>query len=262
MDILDIKIGTHITKSKKFYSSLQKFYDIVENKFKPTQLFTGSTRSWRRPELDKIDIDKTKNYVRDNKLRVYIHSIYFINLSRCKEEFMDKAFACLIYELQIGKMLGFKGVVVHCGKALKLSKEEALDNMYNNIMEIYNTRYISKSCPLLIETSAGQGTEVCWEIDCFKKFYNRFTNEEKKYIKICIDTCHVFVAGHNPYEYLQSWYISYPKSIVLVHYNDSKVERGSRKDRHAYPGKGFIGEKNMKQIADWCIQKEIPMVIE
>eukprot|EP01051_Picozoa_sp_SAG22_P016775 SAG22_NODE_2442_length_2566_cov_9.678962_3_plen_459_part_01 len=38
---------------------------------------------------------------------------------------------------------GFQGTVVHCGKSLKLSKEGALDNMYNNIMEIYNTGCIS-----------------------------------------------------------------------------------------------------------------------
>ena len=65
---MDMIVGTHISKSKKFYSSLQKFYEIEGNKVKPTQLFTGSTKSWRRPEIYKTDIENTKNYVRDNNL--------------------------------------------------------------------------------------------------------------------------------------------------------------------------------------------------
>ena len=259
------KIGTHISKNKKFYPSLKAFYEENdENKLKPTQLFTGSPKFWRRPTEDIDDITQTNKYVTDNKLRVFIHSIYLINLSKSPEEFKEKALDCLLYDLRIGTKLGFQGVVVHCGKSLKLSKETALDNMYNNIMTVYNSGCISNSNPLLIETSSGQGSEVCWEISCFKKFYSRFTKEEKQRIKICIDTCHVFAAGHDPLEYLQEWEMEYPNSIVLVHYNDSKEKRGERKDRHAYPGTGYIGKEKMDKIAEWCLvpDRDYPMVIE
>ena len=257
------KIGTHIPKNKTFYRSLTTFYEKSEsNKLKPTQIFTGSPKFWRRPGLNDTDIQQTRDYVIENNLQIYIHSIYLINLSRKTEEFMEKAYDCLVYELDIGVKLGFKGVIVHCGKALKLNYEKALDNMYDNIKTVYDNGCISESNPLLIETSSGQGSEVCWDLECFKKFYSRFNEDEMKKIKICIDTCHVFAAGHDAHEYLKDWNNSFPDSIVLVHYNDSKEAMGNKKDRHAYPGQGEIGKNGMDKIAEWCLELNLPMVVE
>ena len=256
------KIGTHISKKKTLLKTLTEFYKNPSNKLKPVQIFSGSPKFWRRSKVDPKDLEDTKNYIISHNLEVFIHSIYLINLSRSIEDFKEKAFSCLKYELELGTKVGFKGVVVHCGKSLKLTKNEALDNMFNNIIEIYNSDCISESCPLLIETSAGQGTEVCTKLDEFLDFYSRFTKEQMKKIKICIDTCHVFAAGYESLEYLNIWNERFPKSIVLVHYNDSKVEKGSKKDRHAYPGEGYIGKKKMLDIADFCMKHNFPMVIE
>jgi len=256
------KIGTHISKKKSFYKTLNEFYKDPANKLKPVQIFTGSPKFWRRSKLDENDIEKTRNYIEENNLQVFIHSIYLINLSRSKEYFMEKAFGCLKHEMELGTKIGFKGVVVHCGKSLKLSKEEALDNMYNNILEVYNSGCISTTNPLLIETPAGQGTEVCTTIQVFMDLYSRFTPEQMTKIKICIDTCHVFAAGHESLEYLEKWNERFPGSIVLVHYNDSKEPLGKKKDRHAYPGEGCIGNDKMLKIADYCLKHSFPMVIE
>ena len=113
-----------------------------------------------------------------------------------------------------------------------------------------------------IETSAGQGTEVCTTIQEFMDFYDRFTQEQRVKIKICIDTCHVFAAGHEALDYLEKWHKRFPGSIVLVHYNDSKEPLGKKKDRHAYPGDGHIGKNKMLKIADFCMKNNFPMVIE
>ena len=58
------------------------------------------------------------------------------------------------------------------------------------------------------------------------------------------------------------WYSKYPESLILIHWNDSKCEKGSRKDRHAFAGNGHIGWDKMEEIAIWCTEKNIPMVIE
>lgn len=256
------RIGTHISKNKTFFKSISEFYNSNRAYLKPVQIFTGSPKFWRRPNVPEQDIEKTREFIDKHNLSVFIHSIYLINLSKSPEEFREKAKECLIFELEFGEKIGFKGVVVHCGKSLKLDKKVALDNMYNNIIEIYNSGCISNSNPLLIETSAGQGTEVCTTIREFMDFYSRFTEVQMTKIKICIDTCHVFAAGHESLEYLEKWNKRFPGSIVLVHYNDSKVDKGSKKDRHAYPGEGYIGKKKMLNIADFCMKYSLPMVIE
>ena len=113
-----MKIGTHIPKNRQFFNSLQDFYDKEENIGKPSQIFTGSPKFWKRPTISLQDADDTKNYVKEHNLSVYIHSIYLINLCRSPEEFNEKAFHCLKWELDIGAKLGVKGVDVHCGKSL------------------------------------------------------------------------------------------------------------------------------------------------
>ena len=192
-------------------------------------------------------------------MEVYIHSIYLINLSRIGEEF-EKAKECLKYDLNIGPQMSIKGVVVHVGKALKMGRDVAVDNMFNNILGLME--FIDESCPLLVETPAGQGTEILTDIDDFIKFYNLFTPEQKRKVKICIDTCHIFALGYDPSKYLEKWNNQLPNSIVLVHFNDSKCPCGSRKDRHAPIGEGLINIDNLNHIMNWCANLNIPMVRE
>ena len=255
-----MEIGSHIPKSRQFYASLKRFYDGYQNKNRPSQLFSGSPKFWRRPGVTKKDVDLTKMFVEKHNLSVFIHSIYLINLSQPPPTFKEKAFDCLKWELQAGLLMGFKGVVVHCGKSLKMPLEDALQNMYENICSIL--KHTSPTCPLLLETSSGQGSETLWQFDALSTFYKRFTGEQQTKIKICIDTCHVFAAGHDPLEFITKWEDAHPKTLVLVHFNDSQEQCGEKKDRHAFPGEGHIGGKKMVAIERWCRKKNIPMVVE
>ena len=253
-------IGTHISKSKQFYSSIKSFTDIKGNENKPIQLFSGSPKFWRRPVLTRKDGDLTNLFIKKHNLSVFIHSNYLINLCQPPSIFNERAFGCLKWELQAGLLLGFKGVVVHCGKSLKLLLKQALTNMYTNLCSVFE--HISPTCTLLLETSSGQGTETLPTIEAFSTFYQRFTKEQQQLIKICIDTCHVFAAGHDPFEYLRKWETLHPTSLVLVHFNDSKEKCGEKKDRHAFPGNGHIGAEKMCIIEAWCRERDIPMVLE
>ena len=96
----------------------------------------------------------------------------------------------------------------------------------------------------------------------FSHFTSALQKNKEKKIKICIDTCHVYAAGHCPLKYIQDWYSQYPESIVLIHFNDSKCECGSCKDRHEYPGNGCIGLDKMIDISHFCNSVNLPMVYE
>ena len=119
-----MEIGTHIRKTKKFLPSLKAFYDDEENLKKPCQIFTGSPKFWRRPALDPEDVLATQNFINLHNLNVFVHSIYLCNLCKPFGVFREKAFACLKWELEAGALIGFKGVVVHCGKSLKMPMDK------------------------------------------------------------------------------------------------------------------------------------------
>lgn len=254
-------LGSHVKKYGTYYETFSKLEGCVELDKYPVQIFTGSNKMWKRAKIDDKDIGRTREYIKENRIRGFIHSIYLINMSRIGEEF-EKAREALAYDLKVGSMLGLCGVVVHVGKSLKMGNGLAVENMEKNVLLML--KYIDESCPLLIETPAGQGTEVLRELDDFCKFYGKFSDEDKKKVKLCLDTCHIFASSKNytPYEYLNRVYELFPESIALVHYNDSKCEQGSCKDRHEVPGEGHIGRDDMEKIYSWCYERNIPMVIE
>lgn len=252
-------IGTHIAKKNGFLGTISSFFK-AEPKSKPIQIFTGSPKFWKRPQVSKEESEQIKEFVVKHNLNVFVHSIYLINLSWDKDKFNEKAADCLKWELINGKNMGFKGVVVHCGKYCKMDKETALNNMYNNLIDIL--KIVDPVCPLLLETSSGQGTELCFKYDDFRDFYRRIEPNLKDKLKVCIDTCHIFAAGNEPFKFIKDWELEFPKSLVLVHFNDSKGCLGCRKDRHEVPGLGEIGKEKMNEISEYCILNNIPLVIE
>jgi hypothetical protein len=183
---------------------------------------------------------------------VFIHSPYTINLCReCSE-------IRLIKLLIRSSELKAKGVVVHVGKHKDLSIEDGIIAMSRSIKRALDKA--SESCPLILETPAGQGTELLCDLGDMLSYYERF--ETHSNFKICIDTCHVFSSGYDPVFYIKTWLDKYPKAIALVHFNDSKHERGRCVDEHYIPGYGHIGKERMQKVYDLCHEHNIPMVVE
>ena len=255
-----MRIGRHGHKSGSFWSSIAPFFEEPDNEGRPLQIFTGAPQFWRRPNPDPEDVKLVRVLLQTGQHNVFIHSIYLINLAKPPLTFKEKAGPCLAWELTFGAKIGFKGVVVHCGKYLKQTPKQAQSHMYHNMLTMLPS--IDTTCPLLLETSAGQGSELCSDLDSFVNFYAKFTPQEREKIKLCVDTCHVFAAGHDPFEFIQGCEEAFPSSIALVHFNDSAEPRGAKKDRHAPPGKGHIGVDKLVQVATWCFKNRIPMVVE
>ena len=75
--------------------------------------------------------------------------------------------------------------------------------------------------------------------------FTPFVVENKKRIAVCLDTCHIHEAGYdisNPDKILDEFdQIIGLEYLKVIHLNDSKNERGARKDRHENIGYGKIG---------------------
>ena len=220
-------------------------------------MFLQSPTSSSRSAITQSDLDEAAKLIDTHKLAYFTHSPYLINLSKDTEWGIN----VLIHELQITRTIHGKGVVVHVGKSVKLHPSTALDRMEESIRKCLPSA--TEECPLLLETPAGQGTELCKKIEDFMAFYRRFSDTERKIFKVCVDTCHVFATGYDPLTYLQMWEAEFgPDSVSVVHFNDSKEPCGSCKDRHAFMGSGHIGLVKLGQVFDWCMERNIPMIIE
>lgn len=243
------KIGSHMGKLKTLLGTAKSLPESI-----PWQIFVGSpTRSTVSAKED--DMVQTKSHVSESNKRIFVHSPYLINLCTPVDEVNEGWHMTLLKKnLEIARKSGFLGVVVHVGKSTKRAESAALETMRKNILEALDSA--TPECPLILETPAGQGTELLTTPKQFLEFVKSIGDPR---LKICIDTCHVFAAGHDPLDYLKA---TDTELIRLIHFNDSKTSCGSCKDLHAHVGTGHIGFEKMRQIAEYCHENNLPMVIE
>ncbi len=230
----------------------------------PCQIFLhGNQGSFVR--IDDQEMAEIRNLIEMTHLPVYVHAPFCINPSRpwTKKIPEDKTWALrlLSEQLTASHTMGFLGVVIHTGKPKEIPPGIGLNKMEASIRSVLYLA--SKETPLMLETPVGCGTELCHRIEDLSAFYSRFSKEEHQVFKICVDTCHVFAAGYDPYDYLIEWdKLQGAESIGLIHFNDSRNKFGCRTDRHAPCGEGNIGAKKLAQVSKWGREKGIPMVTE
>ena len=247
-------IGMHIPKKKSMVATLQS----VPNFDRPYQLFFNSKTT--RVAVNDLDIAQASEIIANSNAKIFIHTPYLLNLCLEPEEKGNYVVECLRKHLEVASALGARGVVVHVGKSVKLPVPEALENMRTNIMQSLDG-VGSSECPLLLETPAGQGTEL---LTTHEDFMNFVDSIQLPNFGICIDTCHVFAAGIEPNKYLADTLKnpSWAKQLKLVHFNDSKAKCGDCVDRHAELGTGMISKAHLFECAAMAHAHRIPMVVE
>ena len=265
----NIRYGYHIKKEKTVIKSIQnainqrfpidldteEHKDLVRQKLNimGLQLFIRSPRSGAG-KISENDKKMTKVYIEKYGLKIFCHDVYIVNLANINTKFYISE-----KEIQDCVQLGFSGMVVHCGKNVNiLSQSAALDLMESGLRALMF--YATETCPVILETCAGQGTELCHDYSEFVDFYKRFNGSNK--IKICVDTCHVFAAGYCPLEFITGLLEHVPNSIVLIHLNGSMGKRGCKKDRHCKLHEGCIDPEIIESIISLCTELRIPMVRE
>lgn len=245
------KIGIHFSREGK---SIHSILSALPNDF-PFQCFLGSPLNTKL-NVSQLEITKTLETITTGNKRIFVHSPYVINLSTPIEEKNGYHITCLNDNLKYSVSMGMKGVVVHVGKSLKTKVDVALDIMKKNILISLN--HASVGCQILLETPAKMGSETLTKIEDFISFCKSIND---KRFGICVDTCHVFASGYMPSEYLMQCIESelIPK---LIHFNDSKKEKGCCLDRHEAIGLGCIPREDLIKCAEIGKKYNIPMVYE
>jgi len=260
-------IGAHI---KKESGSLMKTIRVItDNGGNALQLFASNPRSIQLPNMKTYESisNEVSAFCKEHDFKLVIHSPYTINLA--KEPKIDKRVIelsdcywtrLLIHELLVADLIGAIGVVVHVGKHTTSTYDEGLEYMYNAMKYIVNEMKIRKiKSRLILETPAGAGTELLNDVNQFVTFYNRFSVAEKKRMGICLDTAHVWSSGYDINEYYDIISKTNKDDIIVIHYNNSQKERGSKADKHDTIFAGKIDIKDMRNLIDKL--KNYPVII-
>lgn len=254
----DRMYGLHMAKQRTVYKTLIKYMSAVTPSNVDTyglQMYIGNKYNGRGTITDN-DKKQTKALIQEHGLNVFSHGALTVNFANPTTNF-----SIAIKEMCASVDLGFSGMVVHCGKNVPescLSYDDALNLMEDMLWELME--YATESCPVILETCAGQGNELCFEFEEFIWFYQRFDDDPR--LAICVDTCHVFAAGYCPLKFIEEVLDQEPEGLVLVHLNGSKYAQGEKKDRHSKLHEGYIDFDVIEDIIKLCVERKIPMVRE
>lgn len=261
----NIYIGAHANREKTIIKTMES---MTENGGNCLQLFVSNPRSSSIGNIDNyLEIaDDIKRYSAIHDFKIIIHSSYTINLAR---DFKNGKRAVpinechwiqlLIHELTISHLIDSVGVVVHVGKHTTQSPEYGLENMRIAIVYIIETLQKNEiKAKIILETPAGQGTELLTNLDDFLAFYNGFSSDQKKYLGICLDTAHIWATGYDICEAYQMICNKNASDLIVIHLNNSKVAKGGNVDRHAmlFDKTGTIPYDSIKKFIGLCNEKK------
>jgi apurinic endonuclease APN1 len=259
----DYYYGSHINSPDGIIDGIDKIIKYGGNFI---QIFITDPQSRFVTKISDNDLLSIKNYAELNKVKIVIHAPYTLNFAR---EFKKKSKrnSSLIYHLDVCAKLNALGVVIHTGKFVDMDKNDAIENMYKNIK--FGLDNSNKNAKILLETPCGQGSELGGKLEEFRFIYNKFSEDDKKRLRICVDTCHVFAAGYDLttpnkvkefiklYDTIIGW-----KYVDLIHLNDSKTILNSNRDRHASLGDGYIGLHGLSTFVKFVYNASIPIILE
>lgn len=217
------------------------------------QIFTKNQKQWKaKPILDE-DAALFRQQCLDCAINpVVAHDSYLINLASPKDEMWEKSIDAFRIELERCEQLGIPFLVTHPGAHMGTGVDEgvarvvaALDRVHTELPG-YNVR-------TLLETTAGQGTTLGATFEELAAIIAGAAAPER--LAICYDTCHTFVAGYDirtPETYAETMEqldrtVGVDR-IEAFHFNDALTEFGSKRDRHAQIGAGFIGAEGFRNF--------------
>lgn len=228
-----MKIGFHMSISNGLDRTLEEAKRL---QCQVIQIFLKNPRSWEKKHWKDGDIAAFQRLHRE--VAVFGHLSYLPNLAKIDED--ERNLKGFVHEVELCGELGLDRLVIHLGSRVDRKKGVAMiGQAINYVLERYDIE-------LFLENSSGQGAGIGSNAEEIAAVYEKIDRKEKTFV--CIDTAHLFEAGHNiKIKKVWSAFIDDLETrlgqdkIGFFHLNDSKTLSGSRVDRHWHIGKGEIG---------------------
>ena len=252
-----LNIGCHLSSSKGFVAMAQNAISINASTF---QFFTRNPQGSKAKDIDIEDIKKFLSIFPDKK--IVSHAPYTLN--PCSDNPSTAEFAELVFidDLKRMELIPHNYYNFHPGSHVGQGAEIGIKKIADLLNKIITP---TQTTTILLETMSGKGSEVGSTFEEIQSIIN--LTELKDKIGVCLDTCHVYSAGYDIVNELDSVLEKFDNIIGLnklkaIHLNDSKMPFNSRKDRHEQIGKGSIGIDATVNIINHPKLKHLPFILE
>lgn len=255
-----LNIGCHLSISNGFEAIGKQALAIDANTF---QFFTRNPRGGSARKIVQSDVDALKSIMKENNFaKILAHAPYTMNLCSAKAETREFALNTLTDDLRRMEYLPNNLYNFHPGSHTGQGVEIGIQQ----ITDALNTAmYEEMTTTVLLETMAGKGSEIGSRFEELKMIIDGVKLNDK--IGVCLDTCHVFDAGYDIVDNLESVLEDFDRIIGLdrlkaIHLNDSMNYLGCHKDRHQKIGQGALGIETFRKIINHRNLCDLPFYLE
>jgi len=231
------------------------------------QIFTSNQMQWKGVLVANETAEKFLNYQAEHKIAMVIaHDSYLVNLASPESVKLAMSRKAFIEEIRRSQALKIPYIVFHPGSHMGAGVDFALRKIAESLD--YAIEKTPDCRPMfLLETTAGQGTNVGNAFEELRQIIDYSAHPER--LGVCFDTCHAYAAGYDlvsPAKYDET-FTRFDDVIGLsrlkcFHLNDSKKPLGSRVDRHANLGDGFLGWEVFYRLINDDRFGNLPMILE
>jgi deoxyribonuclease-4 len=201
----------------------------------------------------------------------FCHATYLINLASADLELYEKSVATLTHNLSVARGMGSSGLILHVGSHLGAG----FDDVVRQIADAFERALAQADpapegvadCPILIENAAGSGGTVGRSFEEIRYLIDACNGDDR--IGLCIDTQHLWASGFDfstvaGTEHLieEVEFSVGMNRLRAFHLNDSKIELGGNRDRHANIGEGTIGAKGLAPLVGHPRVRDLPLLLE
>ncbi|WP_129675425.1 deoxyribonuclease IV [Candidatus Chloroploca sp. Khr17] len=231
------------------------------------QIFSKNERQWVARPLPEAEIAAFKaEQARSGIGPVIVHDSYLINLAAPADELWEKSMRAFADELERCALLDIPYLVTHPGAHTGSGEEAALEREAVALNRLFDEG-VGGTTTVLLETTAGQGTALGHRFEHLARLFELVPHHDR--MAVCVDTCHIFAAGYDirtPTTYATT-FAEFDRLVGLdrikcFHLNDSQKDLGSRVDRHAHIGQGFLGLEAFRLLVNDPRFRSIPKIIE
>lgn len=259
-----LRLGAHMSIA----GGLEKAFErakLVESD--AVQIFTANQRQWKGRVISPEEAELFQDTQNECGIEpVVSHNSYLVNMASPKDDLWEKSIDAQRGELERCELLGIPYLVAHPGAHTGSGRDAGLQRIIAALDRLHED-LPGYEVVTLLETTAGQGTSIGGAFEDLADIMKGVASPER--VGVCFDTCHAFVAGYDcrdeaSYQETMAQFdeIVGISSIKAFHFNDSKGELGSHRDRHEYIGQGEIGPEGFRNFMNDVRLEGLPALLE
>lgn len=257
-----MQLGAHVSTSGGLPEAVKRAKLVGCECF---QIFTSNPKGWQFNIRSEEEIAEFVSSAKEAGIdTIYGHLIYLANLASNNPYIYENSINALISGLVLAEKAGFKGVIAHIGALGTQSTKEGVIRVAEALKQVLEST--GGKVPIILETDGGAGTHLGAKFSEIGEIIQLTGSDQ---VKVCLDTCHVYVAGYDisTDEGLEKTLAEFNAEIgldrlIVLHLNDSKGKLGSHLDRHEEIGKGEIGLEAFRRIINHEELKDLPGIVE